>query len=175
MHAAVSSSARRIVAGLSDGSLASRFHCTERSVAGAGTLVCGTGYTGEDGVELLLDPDDAPAVWDAVVDAGAVPAGLGARDTLRLEVCFHLYGNDLSEERGPIEAGLPMTWANQVETEVLWHQMGFGELVAKAYDKAGVRYVAPIFAGPYAISTKTPVNSLADLQKMKLRNTIFDI
>ena len=46
------------------------------------------------------------AVWDAVVDAGATPAGLGARDTLRLEVCFHLYGNDLMESRGPIEAGL---------------------------------------------------------------------
>jgi aminomethyltransferase len=69
-------------------------------------LVCGTGYTGEDGVELLLDPSDAPAVWDAIVGAGAVPVGLGARDTLRLEACFHLYGSDLSEDRGPIEAGL---------------------------------------------------------------------
>jgi aminomethyltransferase len=68
--------------------------------------VCGTGYTGEDGVELLLDPGDAEAVWDAVVAGGASPVGLGARDTLRLEVCFHLYGNDLTEERGPIEAGL---------------------------------------------------------------------
>ncbi len=69
-------------------------------------LVCGTGYTGEDGVELLLDPGAAPAVWDALLAAGAAPVGLGARDTLRLEVCFHLYGNDLSEDRGPIEAGL---------------------------------------------------------------------
>ena len=69
-------------------------------------LVCGTGYTGEDGVELLLDPADAPAVWDALLAAGAVPAGLAARDTLRLEACFHLYGNDLMPERGPIEAGL---------------------------------------------------------------------
>jgi aminomethyltransferase len=69
-------------------------------------LVCGTGYTGEDGVELLLDPESAPSVWDTLVHAGAQPAGLGARDTLRLEVCFHLYGNDLSEDRGPIEAGL---------------------------------------------------------------------
>jgi aminomethyltransferase len=69
-------------------------------------LVCGTGYTGEDGVELLLAPDDAPAVWDALLERGVTPAGLGARDTLRLEACFHLYGNDLSEDRNPIEAGL---------------------------------------------------------------------
>ena len=68
-------------------------------------LVCGTGYTGEDGVELLIAPGYAATVWDALVEAGAAPAGLGARDTLRLEVCFHLYGNDLMEERGPIEAG----------------------------------------------------------------------
>jgi aminomethyltransferase len=98
--------AREIVQSLSDGSLPPRFHVAERSIAGAAQLVCGTGYTGEDGVELLLDPDDAPAVWDALVEAGATPAGLGARDTLRLEVCFHLYGNDLMQSRGPIEAGL---------------------------------------------------------------------
>jgi len=48
----------------------------------------------------------AGEVWDAIVAAGATPAGLGARDTLRLEVCYHLYGNDLGEDRGPIEAGL---------------------------------------------------------------------
>ncbi len=69
-------------------------------------LVCGTGYTGEDGVELLLAPADAPALWDELLRRGAAPAGSAARDTLRLEVCFHLYGNDLSTERGPIEAGL---------------------------------------------------------------------
>jgi aminomethyltransferase len=69
-------------------------------------LACGTGYTGEDGVELLLPPDGAETVWDALVERGVTPVGLAARDTLRLEVCFHLYGNDLMEERGPIEAGL---------------------------------------------------------------------
>ena len=69
-------------------------------------LVCGTGYTGEDGVEVLLHPDGAGTVWDALVEAGVTPAGLGARDTLRLEVCFHLYGNDMDEHRNPIEAGL---------------------------------------------------------------------
>jgi aminomethyltransferase len=98
--------ARALVGQLADGSLPSRFHACERSVAGAPMLVCGTGYTGEDGVELLLCPDDATTVWDALTAAGATPVGLGARDTLRLEACFHLYGNDLSEDRGPIEAGL---------------------------------------------------------------------
>jgi aminomethyltransferase len=57
-------------------------------------------------VELIIPAEGATAIWDAVVKGGATPAGLGARDTLRLEVCFHLYGNDLMEERGPIEAGL---------------------------------------------------------------------
>ncbi len=98
--------ARAMLAPLADSPLPTRMHCCEPAVAGAALLACGTGYTGEDGVELLLDPRDAPAVWDALLAAGAVPAGLGARDTLRLEVCFPLYGNDLSEERGPIEAGL---------------------------------------------------------------------
>jgi aminomethyltransferase len=98
--------ARDLVRSLSDGSLPARFHVCERTVAGAAMLVCGTGYTGEDGVELLLDPEHAPSAWDAITQAGAAPVGLGARDTLRLEVCFHLYGNDLSEERNPIEGGL---------------------------------------------------------------------
>jgi aminomethyltransferase len=99
-------SARALTGGLADGPLPPRMHCCQRTVAGVALLVCGTGYTGEAGVELLLDPAGAPAVWDALVQAGAAPAGLGARDTLRLEVCFPLYGNDLSERRGPIEAGL---------------------------------------------------------------------
>jgi aminomethyltransferase len=99
--------ARALVGRLADGELPERFRTRELTVAGApGVLVCGTGYTGEDGVELLIAPEHAGAVWDALLEGGARPAGLGARDTLRLEVCFHLYGNDLTEERGPIEAGL---------------------------------------------------------------------
>jgi aminomethyltransferase len=98
--------ARGLVQTLCDGPLPPRFRCTERLVAGVPATVCGTGYTGEDGVELLVSPADAVAVWDALLGAGAQPAGLGARDTLRLEACFHLYGNDLSEDRDPIGAGL---------------------------------------------------------------------
>jgi len=77
-------------------------------------LACGTGYTGEDGAELLIDPEIAPAIWAELLDAGVVPCGLGARDTLRLEVCFHLHGNDLTPERSPIEAGLG--WCCKEET-----------------------------------------------------------
>ena len=89
------------------GELPVRFRTARLAVAGApDTLVAGTGYTGEDGVELLIAPEHAPAVWDALLAGGATPIGLAARDTLRLEVCFHLYGNDLMESRGPIEAGL---------------------------------------------------------------------
>jgi len=91
------------------------------SIAGApGVLVCGTGYTGEDGVELLCAPADAGAIWDALLAAGVVPAGLAARDTLRLEACLHLYGNDLMESRGPIEAGLG--WCCKEDTGFLGSQ-----------------------------------------------------
>jgi aminomethyltransferase len=106
--------AREIVQSISDGPLPDRFTCRHKMLRGKNVLVCGTGYTGEDGVELLIDPADATLIWDEVVKRGAVPAGLAARDTLRLEVCYHLYGNDLMEERGPIEAGLG--WACKEDT-----------------------------------------------------------
>jgi aminomethyltransferase len=99
---------------LCEASLPERMTATTARLAGAQMLVCGTGYTGEDGVELLLAPADAPAIWDALIDAGATPAGLAARDTLRLEACYHLYGNDLALDRNPIEAGLG--WCCREET-----------------------------------------------------------
>ncbi len=98
--------AREIVQAISDRALPARMTAATRSLAGSEVLVCGTGYTGEDGVELLCRPEDAAGLWDEVVRRGTVPAGLAARDTLRLEACFHLYGNDLMVDRGPIEAGL---------------------------------------------------------------------
>ena len=98
--------AREIVQAVSDAPLPRRMTAATRRLAGADVLVCGTGYTGEEGVELLCAPADAPALWDELVRRSAVPAGLAARDTLRLEVCFCLYGNELTTERGPIEAGL---------------------------------------------------------------------
>jgi aminomethyltransferase len=99
-------------------------------------LACGTGYTGEDGVELLIDPAIAPAIWAELLDAGVVPCGLGARDTLRLEACFHLHGNDLSPERNPVEAGLG--WCCKEAT-------GFVgcEAVARARSEGTVECLAP--------------------------------
>jgi aminomethyltransferase len=75
-------------------------------VLGVRCLVAGTGYTGERGCELGCSPEDAVRLWDAVLARGVTPCGLGARDTLRLEVCYPLHGNDISPERTPIEAGL---------------------------------------------------------------------
>jgi aminomethyltransferase len=106
--------ARELVSEIASGDLPERMHTAELEIAGAPALVCGTGYTGEDGVEILLAPADAPALWTALIDAGATPCGLGARDSLRLEVCFHLYGNDVNEDRTPIEAGLG--WCCKEET-----------------------------------------------------------
>jgi aminomethyltransferase len=98
--------AREIVQAVSDAPLPARMTAAMRRLAGADVLVCGTGYTGEDGVEVLCPPSAAPSLWEELLRRGAQPAGLGARDTLRTEVCYPLYGNDLSVERGPIEAGL---------------------------------------------------------------------
>jgi aminomethyltransferase len=73
---------------------------------GVEVMVNRTGYTGERGVELMCPAEDAVALWDAVVGRGALPCGLGARDTLRLEVCYPLHGNDITPDVDPISAGL---------------------------------------------------------------------
>jgi aminomethyltransferase len=86
--------------------LPARMHVSHVQIGRRPALVGGTGYTGEDGVEMLLDPEVAAPIWAELLDAGVVPCGLGARDTLRLEVCYPLHGNELSPERNPIEAGL---------------------------------------------------------------------
>jgi aminomethyltransferase len=82
----------------------------EGHAAGAPAHIARTGYTGEDGFELFLAWDDGPRVWDRLLEAGRsaglVPCGLGARDTLRLEVGMPLYGNELGPETTPMEANL---------------------------------------------------------------------
>ncbi len=80
-------------------------------IDGVEVMVCRTGYTGETGVELLCADDDGGTLWDAVLARGVVPCGLGARDTLRLEVCYPLHGNDITEDTDAISAGLGWTCA----------------------------------------------------------------
>jgi aminomethyltransferase len=74
-------------------------------------FVARTGYTGEDGFEVMLPAQDAARTWDALRSQGVVPAGLGARDTLRLEAGMNLYGNDMDEDHHPLESGLAWTVA----------------------------------------------------------------
>jgi aminomethyltransferase len=143
--------ARSLVARLADQPLPPRMHCAQASVAGVPMLVCGTGYTGEDGLELLIDPERVVEVWDALLAAGATPAGLGARDTLRMEVCFHLYGNDLSEDRGPIEAGLG--WACREVTGFI----GSGAVSAARAAGPAEKLVAFEMTGPGIARQGNPV------------------
>ena len=83
-----------------------RFRVAELDVEGSSWVVAGTGYTGEDGVELAVPTAHAPAVWERVMGAGIVPAGLGARDTLRLEAALPLHGHELGPGITPLQAGL---------------------------------------------------------------------
>ena len=78
-------------------------------------MVARTGYTGEQGVELCCAEDDVVALWDAILERGVTPCGLGARDTLRLEVCYPLHGNDITPETDAISAGLG--WACALDTD----------------------------------------------------------
>ncbi len=89
------------------------------AVAGVPCRISRTGYTGEDGFELFCRPSDAVGLWQRLLDAGRAvglkPAGLGARDTLRLEAGMRLYGNDLDEQTNPLEAGLE--WAVKLDKD----------------------------------------------------------
>jgi aminomethyltransferase len=87
------------------------FTWQEGELDGIECMVNYTGYTGESGVELMVMADDGAALWDAVVARSAVPAGLGARDTLRLEVCYPLHGNDIGPDTDAISAALGWTCA----------------------------------------------------------------
>jgi glycine cleavage system T protein (aminomethyltransferase) len=91
------------------------FTFAEASIDGVEVMVNRTGYTGEDGCELLCMSEDAVRLWDAVLERGAVPCGLGARDTLRLEVCYPLHGNDIGPDTDAVSAGLG--WACALDKE----------------------------------------------------------
>lgn len=104
-------SAVEIVDGLSDGKASDvrRFRVGEVTVAGVPCLAARTGYTGEDGFELMPPSDRLEELWAALKDAGAAECGLGARDVLRLEAGLMLHGNDMTVENNPYEAGLGWT------------------------------------------------------------------
>jgi aminomethyltransferase len=128
------------------------FH--EADVLGVSCLVAGTGYTGERGCELGCPPAEAPRLWDAILARGVTPCGLGARDTLRLEACYPLHGNEISPERTPIEAGLGWACALDKEftgVEVLRRQKDEGpdeKLVAFVMEERGIpRQGMPIEGG----------------------------
>jgi len=100
-------------------------------------FVARTGYTGEDGFEIMLPGTDAAETWRALVAQGARPAGLGARDTLRLEAGMNLYGNDMDETRHPLESGLAWTVAFEpAERDFIGR-----EALARARASAGERLV----------------------------------
>ena len=107
------------------------FHVVERTVAGIPCIVARTGYTGEPGVELICAADRAGDLWDAILarrEHGVVPSGLGARDTLRLEMGYPLHGHELSREITPVQARLG--WA------VGWDKPAFPGRAALVAEKA---------------------------------------
>ena len=97
---------RLAAAGGDDIALVGRFKVAASRFGEIPVTVAGTGYTGEDGVEMAVGLDDAAEVWQRLVDAGVSPAGLGARDTLRLEAGFPLHGHELGPGITPLQAGL---------------------------------------------------------------------
>ena len=103
----------KILKKLTDADLPQRFHFIEADIAGTKTLFSRTGYTGEDGFELYLQSEETEKMWNKLLEAGKdeglKPIGLGARDTLRIEACYSLYGHEINESITPIEAGL--SWA----------------------------------------------------------------
>lgn len=144
------------------------YYCfTRGKVKNANALISRTGYTGEDGFELYLDPTCAEEIWGSILEVGRLiglrPVGLGARDTLRLEMGYCLYGNDITEDTSPLEAGLG--WAVKfdkgdfVGREALSGQkhqgierklIGF-EMIAKAIPRKGY----PILKGQAVIGQVT--------------------
>jgi aminomethyltransferase len=142
-------------------------------VAGVRGAISRTGYTGEDGFEVFLPPAQAPHVWDAILvqgkDAGVIPTGLGARDTLRLEAAMRLYGNDIDDEHTVLEADLEwiVGW-NKPEflgKEALAAQKGKGltrkivgfEMVDRAIARHGYHvYIDGAKAGVVTSGTQTP-------------------
>jgi aminomethyltransferase len=127
------------------------------AVAVGSWFLARTGYTGEDGFEVMLPSGEATAVWSSLIAAGVAPAGLGARDTLRLEAGMSLYGNDMDESHHPLESGLAWTVAFEPEERdfigraalLQIRARGCDEMVGLVLEERGVlRGHQPVFTDP---------------------------
>src|SRR5436309_2380991 len=133
----------------------------EEEIDGVQTMVNRTGYTGEDGCEILCMAEDAPRLWDAALARGVTPCGLGARDTLRLEACLALHGNDITQETDAISAGLGWTCALDEEftgVEELRRVKADGperKLVAFAMEDRAIPRQGMAFAGGGEVTSGT--------------------
>ncbi len=117
-------------------------------------FVSRTGYTGEDGFEVILPGGEAPRFWQALRERGVTPCGLGARDTLRLEAGLNLYGHDMDEETTPLEAGLGWTVAwEPAERDFI----GRGALEARRDDPNLPRFVGLVLEGRGVLRDHQPV------------------
>jgi aminomethyltransferase len=143
------------------------FHFAHGEVANARAMIACTGYTGEDGFEVLIPPNMADRLWQALLangtSAGVVPAGLGARDTLRLEASMRLYGNDIDETTTVFEAGMGwvIDWTNEsfIGRERLLEQKASGvtrKLVGfEMIDRGIARHGYPVLQGGAAVGVVT--------------------
>jgi aminomethyltransferase len=143
------------------------YRFTQGEVAGVPCIVARTGYTGEDGFELFCPPSEATRLWDALLDAGGPdgvrPCGLGARDSLRLEMAYRLYGSDMDEQTTPLEAGL--AWVVKLDKgefsgrEALRRQKEAGlsrKLVGFTLTEPGIaRHGYPVLQDGKAVGTVT--------------------
>lgn len=153
------------------------FHAARTDVAGIDVLLSRTGYTGEDGFELYAHAGDAVRLWERLMEAGGahemVPVGLGARDTLRLEARLPLYGNELTEERSPVAAGLSFAvkWDKGpfIGREALWTEKEEGSkerLIGFIMDERGVpRNGYPIVVDGRQIGVVTSGSFAPSLEK----------
>ncbi len=150
-----------VLAGLTDCDLAALRYYTiaPGTLAGAEVLLARTGYTGEDGFEVMVRPDDAARVWERVLeegkDAAVVPAGLAARDTLRLEAGMPLYGHELSRTLTPYDAGLGRVVALEAPVDFV----GRDALAARAAEPPTRRLVGLVSLGRRVPRTGYPVLS----------------
>lgn len=141
------------------GAVPGRFRVIQAAFGGRGLWAAGTGYTGERGAEICVRNDLAESLWRALVSAGAAPCGLGSRDTLRLEMGYPLWGQDLDSATSPLEAGLGwvVNWDHEfVGKAALDHQRGSLERELIAFATEG----RAIPRSGYTVTTSTGAGSV---------------